>query len=95
MVSVASTDSPASPAKSHGNTRFVVPPFVRVREETFGLLFYNTENSRLIFVHSGDVLKILSPGCGEKVISAGLHSAEQRVNKLLDDLVGRGLIVKS
>jgi putative mycofactocin binding protein MftB len=96
MASVASTDSAASPGKdSPGNIRYAVSPSVRVRKESFGLLFYDTKNSRLIFVYSRNLLKILSPEHGEKVITVSPRSAAQaKMKKLLDDLVGKGLLVK-
>jgi putative mycofactocin binding protein MftB len=35
----------------------LVPPWVRVRREDFGLLFYDTRSTRLTFVRSGDRLE--------------------------------------
>jgi len=74
----------------------VVSPLVRVRKESFGLLFYNTKDTRLTFVKSRDLLQVLSLANGEKLITASPGSAAQaKVKKLLDDLVVKGLIVKS
>jgi putative mycofactocin binding protein MftB len=66
---------------------------VRVRIEAFGLLFYNTENSRLTFVKSRDILQIEDLPNGSKRISASLEPVTQvRVKKLLDHLLQKRLI---
>jgi putative mycofactocin binding protein MftB len=97
MASAASIDTPASPEECfRGSIRYVVSPLVRVRKESFGLLFYNTKDTRLTFVKSRDLLQVLSLANGEKLITASPGSAAQvKVKKLLDDLVVKGLIVKS
>ena len=54
---------------------YAVPEWVRVRREDFGLLFYDTRSTRLIFVRSGDRLvappftgspRFLGVGVGEE-----------------------------
>jgi putative mycofactocin binding protein MftB len=83
MVSAVSTE-PAT---------YTVSPSVRVRKEAFGLLFYNTEDSRLTFVRSGDILQIKTLPNGAKRIEAGLEpEAQTRVRKLLDHLFKKRLI---
>ena len=72
---------------------YTVYPFVRVRKEAFGLLFYNTEDSRLTFVKSGNILKIKSLPHGVKGIAAGLEPETQsRASRLLDLLIEKRLI---
>jgi putative mycofactocin binding protein MftB len=39
-----------------GRRAYLVPDWVRVRPEDFGLLFYDTRSTRLTFVRSGDAL---------------------------------------
>ena len=97
MASAASTDPLASPEEDlRGNIRYTVSPLARVRKESFGLLFYNTKDTRLTFVKSRDLLQVLSIANGEKLITASPGSAAQvKVKKLLDDLMVKGLIVKS
>ena len=97
MASAVSTDSPASPGEDlRASIRYTVSPLVRVRKESFGLLFYNTKDTRLTFVKSRNLLHILSLAHGEKVITAALESAAQvKVKRLLHDLVRKGLIVES
>jgi putative mycofactocin binding protein MftB len=72
---------------------YTISPHVRVRKEAFGLLFYNTEDSRLTFVKSRDILQIEALPNGVKKIAAALEPATQvRVKKLLDHLLKKRLI---
>ena len=72
---------------------YTISPHVRARKEAFGLLFYNTEDSRLTFVKSGDILQIEAPPHGVKRIAASLEPETQtRVRKLLDHLIEKRLI---
>jgi putative mycofactocin binding protein MftB len=36
---------------------YLIPDWVRVRKESFGLLFYDTRSTKLTFVRSGDSLE--------------------------------------
>ena len=73
--------------------RCAVPPPVRVRKEAFGLLFYNTQDSRLTFVKSRDLLQIETLPHGGKRIVASLGPASQmKVKRLLEHLLKKGLI---
>jgi putative mycofactocin binding protein MftB len=75
---------------------YSIPPFVRVRKEAFGLLFYNTEDSRLTFVKSGEMLQIQSLPNGTKRIAVRLKPATQtRARKFLDHLLKKRLICGS
>jgi putative mycofactocin binding protein MftB len=83
---------------------YLVPDWVRVRRESFGLLFYDTRSTRLTFVRSGDslapppftgsrrVLRVGLPGEGS---GEGRHPPASRpsVARLLQNLVAKGLIV--
>jgi len=80
----------------HDDSCYAVSPPVRVRKESFGLLFYNTEDSRLTFVKSGDLLQIKALPHGAKQIEASLKPETQsRLRKLLDHLLQKGLIGES
>ena len=46
-------------------TAYLVPDWVRVRQEDFGLLFYDSRSTRLKFVRSGDRL-VPPPFTGER-----------------------------
>ena len=47
------TDQPAT----SGDKRYVLYPTCRVRQEGFGLLFYDMRGPRLLFANTGDVLR--------------------------------------
>jgi putative mycofactocin binding protein MftB len=76
-------------------TGYLVPEWVRVRRESFGLLFYDTRSTRLTYVRSGDDL-IAPPFVGGRRALAYSSDAGARrpsLSRLLQDLVAKGLIV--
>ena len=78
------------------DSRYDVSPPVRVRKEVFGLLFYNTEISRLTFVRSGTLLRIQDRPDGSKKIAADMQpETRAKVKRLLDHLLKKGLIRES
>jgi len=89
---VASTDGlrTGSPRK----TTYLVPDWVRVRRESFGLLFYDTRSTRLTFVRSGDSLEAPPFTGPERVLHVAPLAGGQRLamSHLLERLVARGLI---
>jgi putative mycofactocin binding protein MftB len=94
MVSAVSTE-PAMDTKSAqlDDAYYTISPHVRVRKEAFGLLFYNTEDSRLTFVKSGSLLQIKALPHGARRIAASLEPQTQvRVGKLLNHLIKKRLI---
>jgi putative mycofactocin binding protein MftB len=97
MVSAVSTELAISARMDRrDDKRYAVTPPVRVRKEAFGILFYNTEDSRLTFVKSGDLLQINALPHGVKAITASLEPETQsRVRKLLDHLLKKRLIRES
>jgi putative mycofactocin binding protein MftB len=84
---------------------YLVPDWVRVRAEDFGLLFYDTRSTRLTFVRSGDGLvappftgprRVLSVRAGADpgaVSPGGTGPGSAALLRLLDDLVAKGLLV--
>jgi len=97
MASVVSTESAMNTSGNRQDTlRYTISPHVRVRKESFGLLFFNAQNSRLTFVKSGDLLQIQVLTNREKRIAAELKPATQaRVRKLLEHLLRKRLIGES
>lgn len=97
MVSVVSIE----PAVHGGmdqqeDSGYGISPPVRVRKEAFGLLFYNTEESRLTFVKSGTLLRIQDNPDGSKKIMADMKPETQaKVKRLFDHLLKKGLICES
>jgi putative mycofactocin binding protein MftB len=92
---VASTERPrkSSPRK----TTYLVPDWVRVRRESFGLLFYDTRSTRLTFVRSGDGLEP-PPFTGPERVLRVVSSTDGQspaIGHLLERLVTRGLICGS
>jgi putative mycofactocin binding protein MftB len=86
MVSAVSTETAV----------YALPSPVRVRAEAFGLLFFNTEDSRLTFVKSGDLLQIKALPHGATTIAARLEpETHASVRKLLDHLLQKRLICES
>jgi putative mycofactocin binding protein MftB len=79
-------------------TVYLVPDHVRVRQEDFGLLFYDTRSTRLTFVRSGDRLAP-PPFTGERreLRPAGAPPGADRapdaaLDRLLSGLVQKGLL---
>jgi len=73
--------------------RCAVPPPVRVRKEAFGLLFYNTQDSRLTFVKSRDLLQIETlPHRGKRIVASLGPASQMKVKRLLEHLLKKGLI---
>jgi len=74
---------------------YVVPPWVRVRREDFGLLFYDTRDTRLTFVRSGSSLTAPSFTGLERrlVVQCESERREQVVGRLLEKLEAKGLVV--
>jgi putative mycofactocin binding protein MftB len=84
-----------------GSIEYLVPAWVRVRREDFGLLFYDTRSTRLTFVRSGDSLEP-PPFTGarrtlhvrRRDVDGSAPPADPRsLARLLDDLAAKGLIV--
>ena len=72
-----------------------MPDWVRVRRESFGLLFYDTRSTRLTFVRSGDNLGS-PPFTGPRRVLRVCPLDEGRgpaVSRLLRNLAAKGLIV--
>ena len=77
-----------------------------MRQEEFGLLFYDTRSTRLTFVRSGDrlvpppftggrrVLRVAATGttCGDETKAAGGTAVDPALSRLLEGLVAKGLL---
>ena len=73
---------------------YLVPDWVRVRRESFGLLFYDTRSTRLTFVRSGDSLD--PPpfvGAGRSLAVRDPEGVTPALSRTLQDLVQKGLLV--
>lgn len=104
MASAGSTEAAGRLGPSSGKgdlaaqgVEYLVPAWVRVRRERFGLLFYDTRSARLTFVRSGESL-LPPPFVGERrVLRVKTRGPEEEaaVSSLLEKLVARGLVVVS
>jgi putative mycofactocin binding protein MftB len=75
-------------------TGYVVPEWVRVRRESFGLLFYDTRSTRLTFVRSGDGLDAPPFTGARRVLGLGTRDGvPPGLSRLLRDLEAKGLVV--
>jgi putative mycofactocin binding protein MftB len=71
-----------------------VPEHVRVRQEDFGLLFYDTRSTRLTFVRSGDRLAAPPFTGGDRELRlTGAAPPDRALCRLLAALVAKGLLV--
>jgi putative mycofactocin binding protein MftB len=87
MVSAESTE----PAV----TEYRVPGWMRVREEDFGLLFYDTRSTSLTFVRSGDRLGCRPTQAGPQAPIALVYptgTGGDEVELVLRKLVAKGLL---
>jgi len=75
--------------------QYQVPDWVRVRQESFGLLFYDVRSTRLTFVRSGDSLAAPAFAGPRRVLRVGPLDGARRaaVSRLLQYLAAKGLIV--
>jgi putative mycofactocin binding protein MftB len=75
---------------------YLVPEWVRVRRESFGLLFYDTRSTRLTYVRSGDSLVAPAFTGRRRVLGVnGRECVPPVLSRLLQDLVAKGLVVVS
>jgi putative mycofactocin binding protein MftB len=74
---------------------YLVPDWVRVRREDFGLLFYDARSTRLTFVRSGESL-VPPPFTGSRRVLRVAATAAQgdiALRRLLQNLVAKGLLI--
>jgi len=73
---------------------YAVAPGIRAREESFGLLFYNTENARLTFVRSWGVLLLAGDAVHGSILSAQprCQAEAAQARRILDALRKKGII---
>jgi putative mycofactocin binding protein MftB len=76
-------------------TRYVLHPACRVREESFGLLFYDLRGPRLLFAETGDLVSaelLRSEGAGSGDLCGRPDAVRRRVERLLQSLVQKGFL---
>jgi len=74
---------------------FGLHPACRVRQERFGLLFYDSRGPRLLFAETGNLLAsdFFNVVRGKEELPAGLKEGEQRIlRKFIGQLLERGFL---
>lgn len=71
-------------------------PGVRARPEKFGLLLYNSKDTNLTFIKSGNLLTVEPNGLNNFIIKRHCKDSagKEKVNQVLKKLVKKGLIVE-
>jgi putative mycofactocin binding protein MftB len=73
---------------------YQLAPGIRARKEAFGLLFYNSKDTNLTFVKSGNLLNIERlPGNQSILITECSKIEENKITRLMNVLLEKGLIV--
>jgi putative mycofactocin binding protein MftB len=72
-------------------------PGVRARRERFGLLFYNSRDTKLTFVKSGEFFDVAPDSeCDFRLTVCRDNSeGEGKIKRLLEALLKKGLIVET
>ncbi len=67
---------------------------VRARKEEFGILFYDSRDTKLTFVRSGRHLDLATSSNGARMLVLGLRTGEttEKIKSLLNRLLEKGLI---
>lgn len=70
---------------------------VRARRENFGLLFYNSNDTNLTFIRSGELLHIeIAPENRYQLIANYRNSIErEKITRLIKVLLEKGLVVET
>jgi putative mycofactocin binding protein MftB len=78
-------------------SKYVVHPAVRVRNEDFGLLFYNSADTRLTFVKCGTSIQLTptNDGVTRLKISCGNERDKEKTWTILQHLATKGLIIEA
>jgi putative mycofactocin binding protein MftB len=79
------------------NLSYHLHPLVRGRNESFGLLFYNTRDTKLTFVRCGNLLRIGPAAGGISMLEfhCGREAERGMVRRVLQGLTQKGLIVET
>lgn len=68
---------------------------IKVREESFGLLFYSTQNTNLTFIESGTLIRVdkLEKETTEADLLGASEEENKRIKEILRNLTKRGLLL--
>jgi len=73
---------------------YQLAPGIRVRQESFGLLFYNSQSTKLTFIESGSLIsaQLLDKGGADEEYLGRDPESNQKIQGLLARLAERGLL---
>ncbi|ATW24923.1 mycofactocin biosynthesis chaperone MftB [Candidatus Formimonas warabiya] len=73
---------------------YQLSPDIKVRQESFGLLFYNTRNTNLTFIKSGSLIRVetLEKESPDSDYLDRDGETNQKIQGILHHLVKRGLL---
>jgi putative mycofactocin binding protein MftB len=95
MAYVASTNRTMSEGE---RAEYALREGVRARRESFGLLFYNSADTRLTFVKSGNLLDVerTPEGVfGLRLSCNADHDMEDKIRRVIETLLRKGLIIET
>jgi putative mycofactocin binding protein MftB len=97
MASAASTNRTMS--EGERTTEYALREGVRARREAFGLLFYNSADTRLTFVKSGNLLEVERMPEGAFSLRSSCNGdhddMEGKTRRVIETLLKKGLIVET
>jgi putative mycofactocin binding protein MftB len=76
---------------------YPLAPEIRVRREPFGLLFYNSKDTNLTFVKSGNLLNIKRLPGNKSILTAECNQIDEKkkIAHLIDVLLEKGFVVET
>ena len=80
-----------------GEFQYHLAPGIRARRETFGLLFYNSKDTNLTFVRSGDLLNVeIIPENQSKLTPNYIDKeGNEKIGRVINVLLEKGLVVET
>jgi putative mycofactocin binding protein MftB len=75
-----------------GDGCYTLAPGIRVRRETFGLLFYDSRTTHMTFVRSGDLLEVVRDRDAGARLVVRSGGTDGKVERLREVLMKKGLI---
>ena len=72
---------------------YLLSPGIRVRKEKFGLLFYNSRNTHMTFVNSGELFDVVRKEGGTTLLANpdGKYG-ERQIERVVETLTSKGLL---
>lgn len=79
-----------------GDPCYRLSPGVRARKEGFGLLLYNSGDTHLTFVRSGNLLDLTREPQGSSMLTVNSQKNDDaKVRRILKKLLEKGLVIET